>query len=470
MPGLSRLLERARRARPGSRIELRSDIAAHGIPALNAMLDWIGDPKLERFAVRVIGAVGYSGERDSAIRALVPLLDREGLRSDVMEQLTRLGWTASKQPVARLRRADIHEVPPIPIAAGLSWPGFQKHEFGQVARTEWRSADGERSLAPIVTRQLRSQHDHFESHGVERAPQIHFAVSERYRWGGDRKSGFRAAKLVIYAHGPAGHEEDLHVLAGLYVEKGDGGQAFGPVDDGWDWPWFVRALERHDFQESLKEVMERHALTLGDYLGQNFFVTESVGGIGRIEDDEFVFRDANGVEQARGFRRLADVLRGLPADRWHNLHIGRKWPAEEAMANGQAFAFNALLPVLEDLARVYLQFLQDAMPRGGANYRIVERDALAKPRQLQFAVHAHSDAGHFTVPRPVLDELGIEDDGQIHLEVDGDRGRYYAGTMRLASGTEVYCRLRDQDTRGLEQIRPDELLRVTASRPAAGGS
>ena len=47
---------------------------------------------------------------------------------------------------------------------------------------------------------------------------------------------------------------------------------------------------------------------------------------------------------------------------WHDFHIWRERPAAEAIEMGQPFALRELLPVLTDLARVYLDVVV-AAPR-----------------------------------------------------------------------------------------------------------
>ena len=110
----------------------------------------------------------------------------------------------------------------MPHAAGSEWPGFQAHEFGRNEGTRWRSADGPTSLAPILLRQLQAIDPDFISFGVERSPEIHFAVSRRYR--ATPVSGKTVSKLVVYAHGPTDDATSTprQVVAGWYVERGDG--------------------------------------------------------------------------------------------------------------------------------------------------------------------------------------------------------------------------------------------------------
>ncbi len=64
---------------------------------------------------------------------------------------------------------------------------------------------------------------------------------------------------------------------------------------------------------------------------------------------------------ATGWDALLDRLAKLDRTQWHDLHIWREWPAEEAIAMGQPFATRELAPVLVDLAGVYIDTV---WPRG----------------------------------------------------------------------------------------------------------
>lgn len=65
---LTRLVEQARDAAPNDRIELRDAIAAHGLDAVDAMAEWLADPALTRFAVRVVGRVAEGPHRTAPSR------------------------------------------------------------------------------------------------------------------------------------------------------------------------------------------------------------------------------------------------------------------------------------------------------------------------------------------------------------------------------------------------------------------
>lgn len=250
----------------------------------------------------------------------------------------------------------------IPAAAGTEWTGFQAHEFGRNEGTNWRSATGRQSLAPILARELRALDPDFISYGVERSPEIHFALGRRYK--GSEISGFTASKLVVYAHGPG--DESLQVPAQVvpryYIEKGDGSEPFGSPENAsdWDWPLFRACLRRTAFQGQLTKVMARHSLGFGDYALGRF--RASLGWTARIEADEIVGRQPDGTEVVRGWPALAEHLAAVPETTWLDLHVWRTWPAAEAIAAGQPFALNALAPVLRDLAGCYLDIVPSTPP------------------------------------------------------------------------------------------------------------
>ncbi len=93
---LEQLVEQARSAPPNQRIELRDPIAAHGTAAVDAMAEWLADPQLTRFAVRVIGRVADLGERDAAVQSLGVAREEAtpDQRADIDAELQRLGFTA----------------------------------------------------------------------------------------------------------------------------------------------------------------------------------------------------------------------------------------------------------------------------------------------------------------------------------------------------------------------------------------
>jgi hypothetical protein len=86
--------------------------------------------------------------------------------------------------------------------------------------------------------------------------------------------------------------------------------------------------------------------------------------VGCLEDGELVLRKTDGGRRlASGWDALLDRLSRLDRTAWHDLHVWREWPADEAIAMGQPFALREVAPVLVDLGRVYL----DTVWPGGCN-------------------------------------------------------------------------------------------------------
>jgi hypothetical protein len=97
---LVELLEDARTAAPGRRIELRDPIAAYGVPAIEAVQPWLQDDRLAGFAVRVIERAGVDGERAAATTVLRAARTKvpENVRTDVDWALERLKTTRPEKP------------------------------------------------------------------------------------------------------------------------------------------------------------------------------------------------------------------------------------------------------------------------------------------------------------------------------------------------------------------------------------
>ncbi len=361
---LKRLIARAREADPLTRIELRDRIAAQGAAAVEALTPWLGDARLGAFAVRVIEKAARNGARREAIAALTEARSSapsDGVRRDIETALEHLQPRVARPP------GDPYAVDTLPSTAGLEWPGFRPEEFRTLAGTSWRNRDGRTSLAPIITTALRTAHPHFESYPVERSPELHFAIRERYRQGGEHVQGWRAGKLVVYAHGPRAEyttEQPEQIAAGLYLEKGDGGEQFGPMDDAWDWPWLIRALETEHVRDELARVMVAHDLSIGDYTGGRFGAESGsrVGFVGQFAEGSLLLLDEDGGRGV-GFDELLDRLEALPADRWADLHIWRAWPASEVVAAAHAFAFDELIPLLSDLTGLYLDIVNEPLEK-----------------------------------------------------------------------------------------------------------
>ncbi len=351
-PDLVRMLGQAALAPPNERIGFRDPIADFGVDAIHAVQPWLADRTLCRLAVRIIWKVGETGHSPAAITVLREALEDPTVAVDrtiLLFHLGKLGYRVATPSVTPRSRG----VSSIPERAGKGWPGFQPLEFTTTDGTRWRSRDGEAALTPCC-------YDHsdtcilaFKSWSIYHSAEVHVALKDRYTVADDWAQGWRASKLVVYAHGPSAERPDFaaQVAVGWYIEQGDGTAYGGQVDDRWDWPYLVRATDDPAFQDRLTTVMGRHGLSIGDYGGGNRFGEgyAQVGFIGRVEDGRLVIRAGGdqGPVVARGADELGRLLRGLPTDTWHDLHIWRSWPASQAIAAGGAFAHDSMLPVLE---------------------------------------------------------------------------------------------------------------------------
>jgi hypothetical protein len=348
----------ARSATKSERINHRDRVARHGEAAIDAVAGWLTDREMCFFAVRVIWKAGEQGARSKAIATLREALDDPTVaadRDDIALHLRYLGYLVPTPPDSGSKPTRI------PAVAGTGWPGFQPREFETVDGTHWRSRTGKDSLIPHLMRPLREVDPRLDSWPIYHSPEIHIAARDRYIQFGDPKQGFRAAKLIVYAHGitPTDSGVGSQVAVGLYVEKGDGKGVFGPVDSRWDWPPFIRCMRQEPFLALLERAMVMHDLTMGDYVGGAWDGDWGVGFRARVHAGEplVVLRDGS---ERRGWLTIVELLEALPQDRWHNLHIWRSWPDTEAMDAGVSFARSAMVPVLRDLARLYVEVVPPA--------------------------------------------------------------------------------------------------------------
>ena len=88
MTQLDALLEAARAAGPGVRIEFRDRIAAFGPRAIPALRDWLSDPHLGAFAVRTLEKIaGDPADRHAVLTALASV-DSQTVASPVARDLS----------------------------------------------------------------------------------------------------------------------------------------------------------------------------------------------------------------------------------------------------------------------------------------------------------------------------------------------------------------------------------------------
>jgi hypothetical protein len=355
---LADALAAARNADRLTRIEWRDRIAAHGVAAIEAVEPWVADRELGAFAVRVIEAVGRAGETDAAVGSLISvqrLAPTDHVRDDIERAIERL------HPRAAPRGSGAGRTQRIPARAGVAWPGFQPHEFGRVEGTTWRRSRDPVGLVPLLLRPLQEIDSAFASFPIYMMPVVHLADRDRYQQGGEWGQGWRASKLIVSALGPTQGDPSIvpRVVAGYYIERGPGTDEYGPIDRArWDWPRLIDVLRDPVRRRPLELAVARHHMQVGDYPEHRLPPKGCAVGFRAAPDDRtLVIRDHGGSVIASGWDAVALVLEALPETDWRELYIWREWPADEAINPGPSFARRELVPVLLDLARVYLDVI-----------------------------------------------------------------------------------------------------------------
>jgi hypothetical protein len=125
MDNLDQLLDRARAADPGERILLRDPIAEHGELAIDAMTDWLGDPRLAAFAVRVLERVGRDQSGRTAVVAVLQGVDRSYLPEHIARDVERtLAALAGDRAATRGRPSRRAGQPRSPGTPGVPGRGY----------------------------------------------------------------------------------------------------------------------------------------------------------------------------------------------------------------------------------------------------------------------------------------------------------------------------------------------------------
>ena len=130
---LDGFLAAAREASPSDRIEFRDSIAAHGENAIEAMTDWLAEPRLAAFAIRVLECIGRQQETKRAVLEVFAAVDREELPAhlvgDVDQALAGLGGPRTS---AKLRRSGSAASRP------LGAPGVEGRGYWVMRTSQWK--------------------------------------------------------------------------------------------------------------------------------------------------------------------------------------------------------------------------------------------------------------------------------------------------------------------------------------------
>jgi hypothetical protein len=133
MTSLDKVLEAARASDPGDRILFRDAIVAHGELAIDPMTEWLGDPRLAAFAVRVLEFIGREPAVRDAVVEVLESADRAdvsaGVAADVDAALARLGPSRPRG----VRGGGRPRVRPVP-SPGASGRGYWVMRTSQAER------------------------------------------------------------------------------------------------------------------------------------------------------------------------------------------------------------------------------------------------------------------------------------------------------------------------------------------------
>jgi hypothetical protein len=127
------LLTLARDADPGERISYRDRIVAHGRLGLEAMTDWLSDPRLGAFAVRVIEKIAMDPVlREVAADALASV-DRDELPPLLANDVERALSTITPQKRARRTRSNV-------AGGAVGLPGQPGRGYWVMRTSPWEPA------------------------------------------------------------------------------------------------------------------------------------------------------------------------------------------------------------------------------------------------------------------------------------------------------------------------------------------
>jgi hypothetical protein len=176
MVGLDRLLEDARTADPGDRILYRDRVAAQGSVAIPSMKQWLDDPRLAAFAVRVLERIAVEPTNRRAVLDALTSAEPGGLSvpvaQDVALAIDRLG--------------------------GRSRLGAPRLPKGP--RTDSEQLPGHRTVAPLELRFHREMLNIFTLAGEATRKQSADGSTIRGYWASYFLRGVRNHGGLAYAH------------------------------------------------------------------------------------------------------------------------------------------------------------------------------------------------------------------------------------------------------------------------------
>jgi len=278
------------------------------------------------------------GEQYENRKGIYQVLSMDGdemrIRWDTGEEIT----TRVETQARILRNMELEAVaitsspsgPRVPGSYGEVFEGLKERDFSEeVTGTHWRCRE---QLGGAVTRALAVQ-EPFDSWSIYKRPEVHWASKARY----DRVHARLQTKFFCRL-------DEHQLLCGLYVERSN-----TPSGDQRDWQRFLEWTRTPGHCLWLQGVM----LSMGLEYGPPYKGLEAPALPGRmrpLEEGLFQYED----EPPFPAEEFPVFLEKLPDDLWLDSIIGRTFPREGAVAQGDRIAatiaelFNRLMPVYQN--------------------------------------------------------------------------------------------------------------------------
>ena len=148
--------------------------------------------------------------------------------------------------------------------------------------------------------------------------------------------------------------------------------------------------------------------------------------------------------------------------------LGHRDEASAALAAGRKTATSEA--IARDIDAALVEFpprRASSKRRTSGDFEVLVEDLELRGRPaVQYRIETQGQAGHFNVPRSIMDQLGIPTDGMIDVDVRRSvtGGMVFSGRIGIASGTEVYPTLDEPSTAGLRALKPYESIDVTVAK------
>jgi len=230
-----------------------------------------------------------------------------------------------KKDLARQRRS-----------RGGRFDGLEDSDFQEgVKGTSWRSRPNLGGL--LAQRMSETTKYNFQSYAVNPWPEVHVVRPSYY----DRMAREQKAKFVFGLN-------DERVRYGFYIEKND-----GPMDDAWDWPRAINALDDDTaLQGEIETAMRKLDLHWEVHVSGELIAQVRAGEENLVWEGQDADSPEGGTENISWFD-FVSRLRAIEVEQWCDLYLCAHTDKSQARAEGEHIAalvtkvYRALLPLYE---------------------------------------------------------------------------------------------------------------------------